>query len=483
MLFTDVAGSTELLSDLGDEAMERCWREHFAVLRAEVATHRGREVKSMGDGLMVVFDSPSDALACAIAMQAAVAGHARAGGPALRMRVGLHCGPTIEREGDHRGTTVVVAHRLCDVAQPGEILATAAVIARAAPPARIVPRSRGPHAQGPLRARARPRRAVGARARQPPRRARAAGHRARRRSAPRGRHRRASPRGRAAERAVARVGRRSPAAADRRGRAGDRQDQPRRRARPRGPSVRRGRALRPLRRRLRDAASARGRGAAPARWRADAGAPALAARRPAGRPRPPAAGAVPRAGGSGPSLELRSAQRPAPDVRGRLAAAGDDGSRDGRPRGARGPALGRRRDGRAAAPHRDRADPGRARGRRDRARRRARSRPPAATRRRRALAALGGLDAPELAALIEADGGRRASRDLAEAVARRHRRQSAARPRARPGLGRRGLDPGSRARARARRRGGGCRAGTTPRCGRPCSSGESARCLPPRAGC
>ena len=134
VLFTDVAGSTELLSDLGDEAMERCWREHFAVLRAEVATHRGREVKSMGDGLMVVFDSPADALACAIAMQTAVAGHARAGGPALRMRVGLHCGPTIEREGDHRGTTVVVAHRLCDVAQPGEILATAAVIARAAPP-------------------------------------------------------------------------------------------------------------------------------------------------------------------------------------------------------------------------------------------------------------------------------------------------------------------------------------------------------------
>jgi class 3 adenylate cyclase len=132
VLFTDVAGSTELLSDLGDEAMEGCWREHFAILRAEVATHRGREVKSMGDGLMVVFDSPSDALACAIAMQTAVAGHASAGGPALRMRVGLHCGPTIEREGDHRGTTVVVAHRLCDVAQPGEILATAAVIARAA---------------------------------------------------------------------------------------------------------------------------------------------------------------------------------------------------------------------------------------------------------------------------------------------------------------------------------------------------------------
>ena len=131
VLFTDIAGSTQLLSDLGDEAMERCWREHFALLRESVEAQRGHEVKSMGDGLMVVFDSESDALACAVAMQTAVAGHALAGGPALRMRVGLHCGPTIEREGDHRGRTVVVARRLCDAAQPDEILTTQTVISRA----------------------------------------------------------------------------------------------------------------------------------------------------------------------------------------------------------------------------------------------------------------------------------------------------------------------------------------------------------------
>jgi class 3 adenylate cyclase len=131
VLFTDIVASTQLLGLLGEEAMERCRREHFALLRQALAAHRGREIKNVGDGLMVAFARASDALACAIAMQVAVSGQQLPGEHAMLMRVGLHRGPTIEAEGDHWGTTVVVARRLCDLAQPREILTTPACAAAA----------------------------------------------------------------------------------------------------------------------------------------------------------------------------------------------------------------------------------------------------------------------------------------------------------------------------------------------------------------
>ena len=111
--------------------MERCRREHFALLREAIAAHGGREVKNVGDGLMAAFARDADGLSCAIAMQTSVAGQRLPGGRELLMRVGLHSGPTIESEGDHWGTTVVVARRLCDLAQPHEILSSAALAARA----------------------------------------------------------------------------------------------------------------------------------------------------------------------------------------------------------------------------------------------------------------------------------------------------------------------------------------------------------------
>ena len=127
VLFTDIVGSTQLLGALGEQAMEHCRREHFALLRAAIAAHGGREVKNVGDGLMAAFADEGSGLGCAIAMQTAVAGQQVPGGRELLMRVGAHSGPTIEAEGDHWGTTVVVARRLCDLAQAHEILVTQAL--------------------------------------------------------------------------------------------------------------------------------------------------------------------------------------------------------------------------------------------------------------------------------------------------------------------------------------------------------------------
>ena len=72
VLFTDMVGSTALLSTLGDDAADELRREHFSVLRSAITAHQGREVKNVGDGLMVAFPSAREAVACAAAMQQAV---------------------------------------------------------------------------------------------------------------------------------------------------------------------------------------------------------------------------------------------------------------------------------------------------------------------------------------------------------------------------------------------------------------------------
>lgn len=126
-LFTDLVGSTELLAALGDAAGEEMLRAHFRGLRDEIAATGGREVKSLGDGLMAVFESPSDAVICAIAMQRSVDVHNRRRGTSLAMRVGIQVGEATEgdeAEPDYFGSPVVQAKRLCDAAAGGQILAS-----------------------------------------------------------------------------------------------------------------------------------------------------------------------------------------------------------------------------------------------------------------------------------------------------------------------------------------------------------------------
>ena len=125
LLFTDLVGSTELLVELGDDEAERLRRVHFGLLRDVALGHAGQEVKSLGDGLMVAFGSSVDAVGCAIGIQQAVDRHNRhTGSERLRVRVGLNVGEPIRDEDDYFGTPVVVAKRLCDRAEGGQILAS-----------------------------------------------------------------------------------------------------------------------------------------------------------------------------------------------------------------------------------------------------------------------------------------------------------------------------------------------------------------------
>ena len=128
IMFTDVVGSTALLERLGDEVGTDVLRRHFAVLRRAVASHGGREVKNLGDGLMVVFTDPAAAARCAAAMQRAIARHNRTGNP-VGLRIGLHAGDTQREGGDYFGMPVVIAKRLCDLCESGQVIASTSVSA------------------------------------------------------------------------------------------------------------------------------------------------------------------------------------------------------------------------------------------------------------------------------------------------------------------------------------------------------------------
>src|SRR3954469_7728511 len=128
LLFTDIVGSTELLSRLGDDAFEQVRRKHFRMLGEVVTAGGGAEVKKLGDGLMAVFSSSLDAVACAVAIQRAVSRQRRADREGhIDVRVGLQVGEPIRDEEDYYGTPVVVAKRLCDIAGGGQILTSSLV--------------------------------------------------------------------------------------------------------------------------------------------------------------------------------------------------------------------------------------------------------------------------------------------------------------------------------------------------------------------
>jgi class 3 adenylate cyclase len=121
ILFTDIVGSTERASALGDREWRNLLESHDAVARTIVEQHRGRLVKMTGDGMLATFDGPGRAIRCAMAL-----------GDTLRplgleIRAGLHTGEVEVRGADIAGIGVHIAARVLACAPPGELLVSAAV--------------------------------------------------------------------------------------------------------------------------------------------------------------------------------------------------------------------------------------------------------------------------------------------------------------------------------------------------------------------
>jgi class 3 adenylate cyclase len=121
VLFTDIIGSTERASEIGD----RRWRElldaHEQTFRHELERQGGREVKTTGDGFLATFDGPARAIRCAKAAATAT----RALG--IDIRAGIHTGECERRNGDIGGIAVHIGARVMSQAGPGEVLVSSTV--------------------------------------------------------------------------------------------------------------------------------------------------------------------------------------------------------------------------------------------------------------------------------------------------------------------------------------------------------------------
>jgi class 3 adenylate cyclase len=133
-MFTDIAGSTRLADELGDDAYSEMIADHRRTVRSLVRQHRGEEVGTQGDGFLLRFPSPQEAVGCAIDLQRTLADQRRSGESVPPVRVGAHAGEVIAAgDGDVIGRMVNIASRVADAAGPDEILVTEPVADHAGP--------------------------------------------------------------------------------------------------------------------------------------------------------------------------------------------------------------------------------------------------------------------------------------------------------------------------------------------------------------
>ncbi len=117
-LFTDIEGSTRLLSELGDERYPLVLAEHRLALRDQFARHGGVEVDTQGDAFFVAFSRASDAVAAAEGAHAALAQRP------VKVRMGIHTGEPIVTSEGYVGVDVHRAARVCAAGHGGQVLLT-----------------------------------------------------------------------------------------------------------------------------------------------------------------------------------------------------------------------------------------------------------------------------------------------------------------------------------------------------------------------
>jgi class 3 adenylate cyclase/pimeloyl-ACP methyl ester carboxylesterase len=121
LMFTDLVGSTERASALGDRRWRELLSEHHAAVRRELARFRGQERDTAGDGFFATFDGPARAIRAGEAIVADVEALD------LGVRIGIHVGECELHDGKPAGTAVNIGSRVAAIAKPGEILVTGTV--------------------------------------------------------------------------------------------------------------------------------------------------------------------------------------------------------------------------------------------------------------------------------------------------------------------------------------------------------------------
>ena len=123
IVFSDIEESTALNERIGDRAWVRLIGSHDKLVRRHVKQHSGHVVKSQGDGFMIAFAQPEQAVRCSIDVQRSL--RRRPNG--IRVRIGIHMGKSVRRGDDLFGRNVAMAARVAAQADGGEILVSEVV--------------------------------------------------------------------------------------------------------------------------------------------------------------------------------------------------------------------------------------------------------------------------------------------------------------------------------------------------------------------
>ena len=121
VLFTDIVGSTQRLSEVGDRAWRTLLERHNAVVRRGMERYGGREVNTTGDGFLASFDSPAQAIRSVLSMREALKP------VGVEIRAGLHTGECQVAGDNLAGIAVHLAARVCAAAGSSELLVTGTV--------------------------------------------------------------------------------------------------------------------------------------------------------------------------------------------------------------------------------------------------------------------------------------------------------------------------------------------------------------------
>ncbi len=125
IFFSDIEGSTALNQELGDKSWLRILGAHDQIVRRCAGRNGGHVVKSQGDGFMIAFADAEGAIRSAIEIQRQLDSEPRRlRRRPIRVRIGIHTGSALQKDGDLFGRSVALAARVADQARGGEILVT-----------------------------------------------------------------------------------------------------------------------------------------------------------------------------------------------------------------------------------------------------------------------------------------------------------------------------------------------------------------------
>ena len=123
ILFTDLEGSTDLCSRVGDDVATRHILEHEELIRSKLEEAGALEHKALGDGFMILFSSARQGIAAAVSIQREIEEYNRDHSDLpMKVRMGLNSGDVTQHQGDAYGTAVHAAARIAAKAQSGQIL-------------------------------------------------------------------------------------------------------------------------------------------------------------------------------------------------------------------------------------------------------------------------------------------------------------------------------------------------------------------------